>query len=86
MNKGMTIKEDTIKLNMAGLKKKEIDITVKDRYLVVTGSNEEYEYEYVISGITHYDTGKTKATLENGILRLDLELKQDKKPKKISID
>ena len=88
-----------IELALAGWKQSEIDITVKEDILTVTGTKNtsHVELETLHQGISRRNFAKafrlseyvqvSSAIFEDGLLKLDLkhELPEEKKPRKIAI-
>jgi len=96
-----TNKEYVIELEVAGISKDKLDITVEGDLLTVTGrvdyKKEEKPSGYLIQERFHKgfsrsvrlangaDMANVKATLENGILRIEIPKTEEKKIKKIDI-
>lgn len=88
-----------IEIAVAGFREDELDITVKDYVLSVTGEQkrDEEEVNYLHKGISARTFNRTftlgehvevkAATVQNGLLIVDLERKvpEEAKPKKIAI-
>lgn len=88
-----------VELAVAGFSEAELDITLDESILTITGKKDPQKAEqFVYQGIANRsferklilgdDVVVRGATLENGMLRIDLEriVPEDKKPKKISIN
>ena len=88
----------TIEMAVAGFSMSDIDIEVERRSLKVSGAMTSRDREYVHKGISEKKFNRTfnladhvevtSATLENGILSLNLEIvvPEELKPRKISIN
>jgi len=90
-----------IQLATAGFSLEELDVTVHENYLIISGTSKDHSinnYEYITKGISKRNF-KRKFTLgeyvnvstveyDNGLLTIDLEviLPEEKKPKKITIN
>jgi molecular chaperone IbpA len=88
-----------IEIAVAGFKEGDVEITVDNRVLTVSGSRKTAEQagEYVVRGISSRDFTRTftlaehvevkSATIEDGILTIALEreVPEEKKPKSIAI-
>lgn len=89
-----------IEIAVAGFKQGDIDITIDSRVLKISGSRKVHdiaEAEYLVRGISSRDFTRTftlaehvevlSATVEDGILRIELErqIPKEKLPKQIAI-
>ena len=90
-----------IQLATAGFSLEELDVTVHENYLIISGTSKDHSinnYEYITKGISKRNF-KRKFTLgeyvnvstveyDNGLLTIELEviLPEEKKPKKIKIN
>lgn len=93
--------KDGINLNLAaiGLEKSDIKIDIKDDVISVSHKKEEKteKENYAYRGITQksfsfawrisekFDVSKTQASLEKGLLRINIPLAPEKKPNEIQI-
>ena len=87
-----------IELAIAGFGEKDIDVTVKDGELIITGKSDDKEKEYLHKGISARKFVKTfklqeyievtNAAISNGLLVVELEYKlpEEKQPKSIKIN
>ena len=87
-----------IELAIAGFGEKDIDVTVKDGDLIITGKSDDKEKEYLHKGISARKFVKTfklqeyievtNAAISNGLLVVELEYKlpEEKQPKSIKIN
>lgn len=87
-----------IELAVAGFYEDEIEVTVEDRTLIVTGNHEVKGRDYVYQGISTKNFKRTfrlseyvevsGANLQNGLLVIDLKvvLPEEKLPRKIPIN
>jgi HSP20 family protein len=94
--------EVTASLELPGLKREDIKVSVQDDVLTVTGEKKqeqtedagrvhkvERSYGYfkrVVSLPTSVDAGKVKATYKDGLLTISLPKTESKKPKEIAIE
>lgn len=86
-----------IQIAVAGFDINELDITVKENLLVISGENKNEENNYLYKGIStrnferkfrlHEHAEVDRATLVNGILSVHIttRIPEEKKPRKISI-
>ncbi len=88
-----------VKVEMPGVSKNNIDISIDGQNLIISGQREslESEGEFLLRErrIADYykvftldetvDRDKIDATMENGVLTLKLQLKESVKPKKIEV-
>ena len=94
--------EVVVKADVPGLEKKDIEISVVDNVLEITGSRKQEEevkeenYHYVERSYGEFarrvelpaevDASKVKATLNNGVLEVRMTEIKPEEPKKIPID
>ena len=70
-----------IKLDMPGFSKDQIDIEISDTFLQVKAETEgRHSFSYSRS-LRGYESDKASAKLENGVLTIDLPLKERLEPK-----
>lgn len=72
-------------LNLAGYKKEEIKIEVKDGQVIVTAENDKRGRAMRSYYVSEADPDKIEAKLEEGVLSLVLPRKIEKVPKRIAI-
>lgn len=88
-----------LELEMPGVSKEQLEVVIEDDLLKITGhrskmteggeylvkeiNSNDYYQEYTLDETI--DTEKVKATCSNGIVSIELGLKESKKPRKIKI-
>lgn len=74
-----------IDIPVAGFKPDQIDITLENGVLLVTGKNEKRSFTRSIVVPDEVDTEKIEAKVEDGMLTLTLNFVPKAQPKKISV-
>jgi HSP20 family molecular chaperone IbpA len=81
-----TIDEEGIKVELPGVKREAIDITVEGRTLKISGkSKHEKTFSYSYSLRSSVDESAITATYEDGLLEIKLPKKQESIPRKIAL-
>jgi HSP20 family protein len=75
----------TIEMAVPGYKPEQIDVTVEDRVLTVTGKNERRSFQRSILIPEEVDAEGISAKVEYGLLTLGLQLHPKAQPRKIQI-
>ena len=75
----------TIELPVPGYKPDQIDVTVEDRVLTVTGKTEQRSFQRSILLPDEVDTEAIDAKVEHGMLTLVLHLHPKAQPRKIEV-
>ncbi len=75
----------TIELAVAGFKSEEVEISLEDSLLSVTGKNEKRSFTRTFSLPEEIDAERIEAKVEHGMLTLTLPLQPKAQPKKIQI-
>lgn len=72
---------------VAGVKPKEIDISLEKRALSILAKSEKYQYSYLcpIDGIEIDESGTIEASVEDGILKVLLPKAKAPRPLKITV-
>lgn len=81
-----TIDEEGIKIELPGVKPSDVDISVENKTLKVTGKsrhNKEFSYSYVLK--SNIDDSAITANLQDGLLTITLPKKPESAPRKITI-
>jgi len=75
-----------IQVELPGVKKEDIELSVSDQSFCVRAPREDIEYLgcYVLAHVA--DTDATKAKFENGLLSMEIPLKKLQKEKKVIIE
>ena len=75
-----------IEVELPGVKKTDIELSVSDQSFCVRAPREDIEFLgcYVLAHLA--DTNATKAKFENGLLSIEIPLKKVKKEKKVAIE
>lgn len=81
-----TIDEEGIKIELPGVKASDVDVTVENRSLKVSGkSRHGKEFSYSYSLRSSVDESNISAKLEDGLLTITLPKKQDSSSRKIPV-
>jgi HSP20 family protein len=81
-----TIDEEGIKVELPGVKREDIDITVEGRTLKINGkSKHEKTFSYSYSLRSSVDESAITASYEDGLLEIKLPKKQESLPRKIAL-
>jgi len=91
-----------VKVDLPGLTKKDVNVSVEDKYLTIRGEKKHEEnikqdnylrverqhgqFTRSICLPEHVDVNKTKANFKDGVLELKLPKKEEHKPKQIEVD
>ncbi|GAC1585815.1 MAG: hypothetical protein NVS3B7_20720 [Candidatus Elarobacter sp.] len=75
----------TVELPVPGYKPDQIDVTVEDRVLTVTGKNERRSFQRSILLPEEVDAESIEAKVEHGMLALGLHLHPKAQPRKIEV-
>ncbi len=75
----------TVELPVPGYKPEEIDVTVEDRVLTVTGKSEKRSFQRSILIPDEIDSEAIQAKVEHGMLTLALSLHPKAQPRKIQV-
>ena len=80
------LKHYYIQVELPGVKKEDIELSISEQSLCVKGQREDIELLgcYVLAHSV--DTEKAKAKFENGLLNIELLLKKPVKGKKVAIE
>jgi HSP20 family protein len=97
-----TPEELVVKVELPGVKKEDVDVTIRDNYLIIRAEKKEEKeeerehvhiaervygkFERVIPLPADIDTENVKAKFENGVLEIRFPKKSAVKEKKISIE
>ncbi len=75
-----------IQVELPGVKKADVELSVTDQSFCVRAPREDIEYLgcYVLAHLA--DTDKTRAKFENGLLDIEIPLKKVHKEKKVQIE
>ena len=75
-----------IEVELPGVKKTDIELTVSDQSFCIRAPREEIEFLgcYVLAHLA--DTDAARAKFENGLLAIEIPLKKQKKERKVIID
>jgi HSP20 family protein len=75
-----------IQVELPGVEKKDVELSVSDQSFCVRAPREDIEYLgcYVLAHLA--DTEETKAKFENGLLSIEIPLKKMQKEKKVAIE
>ena len=75
-----------IELELPGVKKEDIDLSVSDQSFCVRAAREDVEFLgcYMLAHLA--DTDATRAKFENGLLSMEIPLKKLQKEKKVAIE
>jgi len=80
------IDEEGIKIEMPGVKSSDLEVTVQNKTLKVSGKSrhgKEFNYSYSIK--SSVDESLITAKLEDGLLSISLPKKPDSSPRKITV-
>ena len=75
----------TVEIPVAGFRPEEIDVTVKDDIVTVSGKSERRAFTRSLQLPDDVDTNTTEARVENGLLSLALKRHPEAQPRKIQI-
>ena len=75
----------TVELPVPGYKPDQIDVTVEDRVLTVTGKSERRSFQRSILLPEEVDAESIEAKVEHGLLTLGLHLHPKAQPRKIAV-
>ncbi len=75
----------TVELPVPGYKPEQIDVTVEDRVLTVSGKNEKRTFQRSILLPEEVDADAIEAKVEHGMLGLGLHLHPKAQPRKIQV-
>jgi HSP20 family protein len=75
----------TVEIPVPGFKPDQIDVTVEDRVLTVTGKNERRSFQRSILLPEDVDADSIDAKVEHGLLTLGLHLHPKAQPRKIVV-
>jgi HSP20 family protein len=75
----------TVEIPVPGYKPDQIDVTVEDRVLTVTGKNERRSFQRSILIPDEVDADGISAKVEHGLLALWLQLHPKAQPRKIQV-
>jgi len=75
-----------IEVELPGVKKSDIELSVSDQSFCIRAPREEIEFLgcYVLAHLA--DTNAAKAKFENGLLAIEIPLKKAKKEKKVTVE
>jgi len=75
--------EDKIRyeLELPGVKSTDLSVTVHDQHIVVKGKKKNVEFEHVLCPENVYELDAASVLLENGVLYVDVPIKESAKPK-----
>ncbi len=75
-----------IQVELPGVKKADIELSVSDQSFCIRATREDIEYLgcYVLAHLA--DTDAAKAKFENGLLSLEIPLKKLQKEKKVTVE
>lgn len=65
-------KDFTIEIPVPGFDKKDVNIKIKDNYILLKGDNEEYKFEKAYELNDKIDVEKISAEVEKGVLKVTL--------------
>jgi HSP20 family molecular chaperone IbpA len=84
---GFSYSEDraTLTLDVPGIKKDDLDISIADRVVSVEAKRGKREFKGIYELDHSYDPSTASAVLEDGVLTLTFERLPETKPKKIEI-
>ncbi len=74
-----------VEIPVPGFKPEQIDVTVEDRVLTVTGKTERRSFQRSILLPEEIDTNAIEAKVEHGMLTLGLHLHPKAQPRKIEV-
>ena len=75
----------TVELPVAGFKPEQIDVTLEDGILSVSGKNEKRSFTRAFTVPEEVDADGIEANVEDGMLTLTLALQPKAQPKKIAV-
>jgi HSP20 family protein len=75
----------TVELPVPGYRPDQIEVTVEDRVLTVTGTSERRSFQRSIFLPEEIDTAAIDAKVEHGLLALGLHLQAKARPRKIDV-
>jgi HSP20 family protein len=75
----------TVEIPVPGYRPDQIDVTVEDRVLTVSGKNEKRSFQRSILLPEEIDSETIDAKVENGLLTLGLHLHAKAQPRKIAV-
>jgi HSP20 family protein len=75
----------TVELPVAGFKPDQIEVTLEDGVLTVTGKNEKRAFTRAFAVPEEVDADRIEANVEHGMLTLALALQPKAQPKKIQV-
>lgn len=75
----------TVEIPVPGYKPDQIDVTIEDRILTVSGKNERRSFQRTILVPDEVDEGGIQASVEHGMLTLALALHPKAQPRKIAV-
>ena len=75
-----------IQVEMPGVKKEDVELSISDQSYCVRGAREDIEFLgcYVLAHAV--DTEKVKAKFENGLLNVEIPIKKILKGKKVAVE
>jgi HSP20 family protein len=75
-----------IEVELPGVKKEDIELSVSDQSFCVRAPREDIEFLgcYMLAHLS--DTGATRAKFENGLLSMEIPLKKEQKEKKVTVE
>jgi HSP20 family protein len=75
-----------IQVELPGVKKEDVELSVSDQSFCVRAPREDIEYLgcYILAHLA--DTQAAKAKFENGLLSMEIPLKKERKEKKVTIE
>jgi HSP20 family protein len=75
-----------IEVELPGVKKEDIELSVSDQSFCVRASREDIEFLgcYMLAHLA--DTDATKAKFDNGMLSMEIPLKKEQKEKKVKVE
>jgi HSP20 family molecular chaperone IbpA len=74
-----------IELPVAGFRPDQIEVTIEDRVLTIVGKSEKRNFTRTLVIPEEIDADSIGATVENGLLSLDLHVHPKAQPRKITI-
>jgi HSP20 family protein len=75
----------TVEIPVAGFKPDQIDVTLEDNVLTVTGKSEKRQFTRSLLLPEHIDAENIEARVEHGLLTLGLHAHPKAQPKKIAV-
>jgi HSP20 family protein len=84
----MKIEDDVLSMefDVPGLSKKDFKITIEDTTLVIDGTTESRKFFKSYKIQKDWDLAKTGAVVKNGVLKITIPKKEEKKTKLLTVD